>query len=193
MHTKPRLGGVFTFRSSEVPPQPGDTIHFYKKTSDFESADFTICNTATLKIRPLTVDRWYLAYTQPRQETVAPFNLEQQVFEAYWPPFKQFKKTEQGPVALFEPMFPRYLLFRPGRSGQSISAVRSTKGGTRIVRFGFGPARASQWGRRAKATVARGKPGQRLFQGLGREVWPELVAEKQFGISRLPKQEVAHP
>lgn len=58
MHTKPRLGGVFTFRSSEVPPQPGDTIHFYKKTSDFESADFTICNTATLKIRPLTVGIW---------------------------------------------------------------------------------------------------------------------------------------
>jgi transcriptional antiterminator RfaH len=32
-----------------------------------------------------TVDRWYLAYTQPRQETVSPFNLEQQGFEAYWP------------------------------------------------------------------------------------------------------------
>ena len=87
-----------------------------------------------------TVDRWYLAYTKPRQETVAHSNLEQQGFEAYLPLFKKFKKTEQGPVALFEPMFPRYILFRPGRLGQSISAVRSTKGVTTIVRFGFEPA-----------------------------------------------------
>ena len=87
-----------------------------------------------------TVDRWYLAYTKPRQETVAQFNLEQQGFEAYLPLFKKFKKNEQGPVAFFEPMFPRYILFRPGRSGQSISVVRSTKGVTTIVRFGFEPA-----------------------------------------------------
>ena len=85
-------------------------------------------------------DRWYLAYTKPRQETVAHSNLEQQGFEAYLPLFKKFKKTEQGPVPLFEPMFSRYILFRPGRSGQSISAVRSTKGVTTIVRFGFEPA-----------------------------------------------------
>ena len=85
-------------------------------------------------------DRWYLAYTKPRQETVAHSNLEQQGFEAYLPLFKKFKKTEQGPVALFEPMFPRYILFRPSHSGQSISAVRSTKGVTTIVRFGFEPA-----------------------------------------------------
>ena len=64
-----------------------------------------------------TLDRWYLAYTKPRQEAVAHANLEQQGFEAYLPLFKKFKKTEQGPVALFEPMFPRYLLFRPGRLG----------------------------------------------------------------------------
>jgi transcriptional antiterminator RfaH len=86
-----------------------------------------------------TVDRWYLAYTQPRQETAAPFNLEQQGFEADLPPLKQFKKTEQSPVALFEPMFPRYLLFRPDRSGQSISAERSSKGLTTTFRFGFKP------------------------------------------------------
>ena len=87
-----------------------------------------------------TLDRWYLAYTKPRQETVAQVNLEQQGFEAYLPLFKKFKKTEQGPVALFEPMFPRYILFRPSRPEQSISVVRSTKGVTTIVRFGFEPA-----------------------------------------------------
>jgi len=83
---------------------------------------------------------WYLAYTKPRQEDMARVNLEQQGFESYLPLYKKFRKTEQGPVSVFEPMFPRYIFFRPGKPGQSISAVRSTKGITTIVRFGFEPA-----------------------------------------------------
>lgn len=83
---------------------------------------------------------WYLAYTKPRQEEVARVNLEQQGFEVYLPLFKKFKKTEQGPVSVFEPMFPRYIFFKPGKPGQSISSVRSTKGVTTLVRFGFEPA-----------------------------------------------------
>ncbi len=86
------------------------------------------------------LDRWYLAYTKPRQETIAQDNLVRQAFDAYLPLYKKFKKTEQGPVALFEPMFPRYILFRPSKPEQSISAVRSTKGIATIVRFGFEPA-----------------------------------------------------
>ena len=89
------------------------------------------------EINPLD---WYLAYTKPRQEEIARVNLEQQGFEVYLPLFKKFKKTEQGPVSVFEPMFPRYIFFKPGKPGQSISAVRSTKGITTIVRFGFEPA-----------------------------------------------------
>jgi len=93
---------------------------------------------------PLQVEtspsHWYLAYTKPRQEDVARINLDQQGFESYLPLFKKFKKTEQGPVSIFEPMFPRYIFFRPGRVGQGISTVRSTKGITTLVRFGFEPA-----------------------------------------------------
>ena len=85
-------------------------------------------------------NRWYLAYTKPRQEQIALHNLELQAFQAYLPLYKKFKKTEQGPVALFEPMFPRYILFRPSHASQSISVVRSTKGIATIVRFGFEPA-----------------------------------------------------
>lgn len=87
-----------------------------------------------------TAPRWYLAYTKPRQEQIAQVNLAQQSFEAYLPLYKKFKKTEQGPVALFEPMFPRYILFRPGKPEQSISTVRNTKGIATLVRFGFEPA-----------------------------------------------------
>ena len=85
-------------------------------------------------------DRWFLAYTKPRLEQVALINLELQAFEAYLPLYKKFKKTEQGPVSFFEPMFPRYILFRPSNPEQSISAVRSTKGIANLVRFGFQPA-----------------------------------------------------
>jgi transcriptional antiterminator RfaH len=87
-----------------------------------------------------TSNRWFLAYTKPRQEQIALINLEQQAFEVYLPLYKKFKKTEQGPVALFEPMFPRYILFRPSKPEQSISVVRNTKGVATIVRFGFEPA-----------------------------------------------------
>lgn len=94
----------------------------------------------TSKVESDLSTRWYLAYTKPRQEQIAYFNLEQQAFEAYLPLFKKFKKTETGPVALYEPMFPRYILFRPSKPEQSISVVRSTKGVASIVRFGFEPA-----------------------------------------------------
>lgn len=83
---------------------------------------------------------WYLAYTKPRQEDIALLNLELQGFEVYLPLYKKFRKSEQGPISFFEPMFPRYIFLRPGKPGQSISTVRSTKGITTLVRFGFEPA-----------------------------------------------------
>jgi transcriptional antiterminator RfaH len=89
---------------------------------------------------PSPPDRWYLAYTKLRQEQIALNNLQQQAFDAYLPLYKKFKKTEQGPVALFEPMFPRYIMLKPSKPEQSISAVRNTKGIATLVRFGFEPA-----------------------------------------------------
>lgn len=83
---------------------------------------------------------WYLAYTKPRQEETARVNLEQQGFECYLPLYKKLRKAPQGPVSVFEPMFPRYIFFRPGKVGQGISTVRSTKGVATVVRFGFEPA-----------------------------------------------------
>lgn len=84
--------------------------------------------------------RWFLAYTKPRFESVAQVNLQQQGFDVYLPLYKKFKKTEAGSVSVFEPMFPRYIFFRPSRPEQSIATVRSTKGVNNLVRFGFEPA-----------------------------------------------------
>ncbi|CAM3566421.1 transcriptional activator RfaH [Polaromonas hydrogenivorans] len=79
---------------------------------------------------------WYLTYTRPRLETVALQNLQQQGFDAYLPLYKCLKKTEAGTQAIFVPMFPRYVFFRPSHPAQSIAPVRSTRGVAQLVRFG---------------------------------------------------------
>lgn len=83
---------------------------------------------------------WYVAYTQTKREQLAAFNLTQQGFQAYLPQYKTFKKSSAGSLSTFEPMFPRYLFFRPGNAGQSISGARSTRGVSYILSFGFNPA-----------------------------------------------------
>ncbi|MDO8718037.1 MAG: transcriptional activator RfaH [Polaromonas sp.] len=83
---------------------------------------------------------WFLAYSRPRLESVALQNLQHQGFNAYFPLYKCLKKTESGVHAAFEPMFPRYIFFRPSHANQSIGPVRSTRGVGHIVSFGHAPA-----------------------------------------------------
>lgn len=83
---------------------------------------------------------WFLAYTRPRLETVALQNLLQQGFNAYLPLYKCLKKTDSGSHAAFEPMFARYVFFRPSHANQSIGTVRSTRGVGHVVSFGHMPA-----------------------------------------------------
>ena len=83
---------------------------------------------------------WYAAYTQPKREQVAATNLRQQGFEAYFPQYKTVRTSPLGPLPVFGPMFPRYVFFRPGKAGQSISGARSTQGVSFVLSFGFQPA-----------------------------------------------------
>jgi transcriptional antiterminator RfaH len=82
---------------------------------------------------------WYVARTKPRQEDVARANLVRQGFEVYLPLLKVIKCVSRQGLG-FEPMFPRYLFFRPHEAAQSIAPVRSTLGVTCVVRFGVVPA-----------------------------------------------------
>lgn len=79
---------------------------------------------------------WYLAYTRSRLEAMARQNLLQQGFEAYLPLYKRLKKTDAGMEAIFEPMFARYVFFRPSRQAQSIVPAHFTRGVAHLVRFG---------------------------------------------------------
>jgi len=80
---------------------------------------------------------WYVAYTQPKREQVAQENLQLQGFEAYLFQYKTFKKMPGACLEVWQPMFPRYIFFRPGNPGQSISGARSTRGIAFILRFGL--------------------------------------------------------
>ena len=83
---------------------------------------------------------WYVAYTQPKRELVAVVNLEHQGFSAYFPRYKKHKVSPDGVLSIFEPMFPRYVFFRPGHAGLSISGARSTRGVSFVLSFGANPA-----------------------------------------------------
>ncbi|QJC55760.1 Transcription antitermination protein RfaH [Polaromonas vacuolata] len=86
---------------------------------------------------------WFLAWTRPRLEIVAEQNLRQQEFDVYLPLYKSIKKNETGNHAVFEPMFPRYIFFRPSSVKQSIALVRSSRGVGNVVSFGHIPATIS--------------------------------------------------
>lgn len=104
--------------------------------------------------------RWFLAYTEPRRESAAREQLDRQGYETYLPLYGRA-----------EPMFPRYLFFRPSRASQSIAPVRSTRGIQAVVRFGSVYARVEpqlidaireQEARQALAVRSRPQPGQRV-------------------------------
>lgn len=86
---------------------------------------------------------WYLIYTKPRQEKCALQNLEQQGYQCYMPLLPK-EKLSQGALAVTdEPLFPRYLFINLAQDfmAKSWSPIRSTKGVSRLVRFGAEPAR----------------------------------------------------
>lgn len=95
------------------------------------------CEPAT---KELDEKGWYVAYTQPQREQLAQVNLVLQGFEVYLCQYKTFKKSPGGVAAAWQPMFPRYIFFRPAHAGQSISVVRSTRGIAFVLRFGLTPA-----------------------------------------------------
>ncbi|HEY9279469.1 MAG TPA: transcription termination/antitermination NusG family protein [Eoetvoesiella sp.] len=104
-----------------------------------------------------STEAWYVAYTQARQENVAATNLQHQNFQTYLPLFKTLKKPGKGAataptltrkeesqsnsdcavqLVTYEPMFPRYVFFRPSNGKQSIATVRSTRGVHSVLTFG---------------------------------------------------------
>jgi transcriptional antiterminator RfaH len=111
---------------------------------------------------------WYLVHTKPRQERCALQNLEQQGYPCYLPTLPA-EKLRQGTLTMVdEPLFPRYLFICLGQdaSAKSWVPIRSTKGVSRLVRFGTEPAKVDDRlikRLRAQEVAVQGEP-ERLFK-----------------------------
>lgn len=79
---------------------------------------------------------WFVVYTKPRQESVALTHLLRQGYATWLPAHTAWHKRKGEWQKQVCPMFPRYLLMRPGTAEQSVGPVRSTIGVCDLVRFG---------------------------------------------------------
>jgi transcriptional antiterminator RfaH len=86
---------------------------------------------------------WYLIHSKPRQEKVALENLERQGYPCYLPVLRLEKLRRGAVVVLDEPLFSRYLFVQldTDSSARSWTPIHSTRGVSRLVRFGVEPAR----------------------------------------------------
>lgn len=99
------------------------------------------CAETSRRLPDQDTSRWFLAFSKPKQEGIASEQLLNQGFETYVPMFKKLAPARASTLGqtsvVHEPMFPRYVFFKPMRAGQSVSAARSTRGVTSLVSFGF--------------------------------------------------------
>jgi transcriptional antiterminator RfaH len=86
---------------------------------------------------------WYLIHSKPRQEKVALENLERQGYPCYLPVLRLEKLRRGAVVVSDEPLFSRYLFVQldTDSSARSWTPIHSTRGVSRLVRFGVEPAR----------------------------------------------------
>lgn len=111
---------------------------------------------------------WYLVHTKPRQEQVALENLQNQAYPCFLPQIR-VEKVQRGKLRLVdEPLFPRYLFVQldTALESRSWTPIHSTKGVTRLVRFGMQPAKVDAGiidFLRVQVDLVNAEP-QRLFQ-----------------------------
>ena len=89
---------------------------------------------------------WYLVYTKPRQEKCALTNLERQGYQCFLPTMPSERLRQGSLTVLDEPLFPRYLFIRLGHgdAAKSWAPIRSTRGVSRLVKFGVEPAKVDE-------------------------------------------------
>jgi len=80
---------------------------------------------------------WYTVHTKPRQETVAEENLRRQGFTVYLPRIQTTRRMKNRWRDVIEPLFPRYLFIQVDSDLKSLAPVRSTRGVSDLVRFGY--------------------------------------------------------
>ena len=80
---------------------------------------------------------WYAVHTKPRQEIVAKENLQRQGFPVYLPCIQVARRKKDSWQNMIEPLFPRYLFIQSDSETENLAPIRSTRGVSDLVRFGY--------------------------------------------------------
>ena len=84
---------------------------------------------------------WYVIHCKPRNEFLARDNLERQGYTTYLPVTSQPRRRNHQRIYITEPLFPRYLFIHLNQSTDNWSPIRSTLGVSKLVSFGYVPAK----------------------------------------------------
>jgi transcriptional antiterminator RfaH len=86
------------------------------------------------------MNRWYAAYTHPREEELATENLARQGFDVFFPRYLKRRSHARKVEKFAAPLFPRYVFAAFDALDSSWSVIRSTRGVIDLVRNGTDPA-----------------------------------------------------
>jgi len=94
----------------------------------------------------MITSNWLLLQVKPRQEMRALENLERQQGECYCPLIQVEKLSRGKRIHAEEALFPGYFFinFDPQKSNLTYTAIRSSRGVSKIVRFGSEPAKVPE-------------------------------------------------
>jgi transcriptional antiterminator RfaH len=94
----------------------------------------------------MTLSNWLLLQVKPRQEMRALENLERQQGMCYCPLIQVEKLSRGKRIHAEEALFPGYIFinFDPQKSNLTYTAIRSSRGVSKIVRFGDEPAKVPE-------------------------------------------------
>jgi transcriptional antiterminator RfaH len=94
----------------------------------------------------MTTSNWLLLQVKPRQEKRALENLVRQQAECYCPLIQVEKLIRGKRIHVEEALFPGYFFinFDPQESNLTFTAIRSSRGVSKIVRFGEEPAKVPE-------------------------------------------------
>ena len=94
----------------------------------------------------MTTSNWLLLQVKPRQEMRALENLERQQAQCYCPLIQVEKLSRGKRIHAEEALFPGYIFinFDPEKSNLTHTAIRSSRGVSKIVRFGEEPVKVPE-------------------------------------------------
>lgn len=85
------------------------------------------------------IERWHVAYTQPRAESRAMIHLERQGYKVFCPRYRKSVRHARTTKSVHAPLFPNYLFLCIDISRDPWRAVNGTRGVVRLITHGETP------------------------------------------------------